>query len=66
MHGPLKLPPGPTEFGRLSYMCDNLLLLEIERGDRLRRWITVYKTRGSAHDDESHPMSITEAGVRVE
>jgi circadian clock protein KaiC len=66
MHGPLEMPPGPTEFGRLSYMCDNLILLEIERGDRLRRWLTVYKTRASAHDDESHPMTIGEAGVRVE
>ena len=28
-------PGGPAEFGRLSYMCDNLLLLEIHRGERL-------------------------------
>ena len=32
-----RAPPGPAEFGRLSYMCDNLLLLEIDRSERLRR-----------------------------
>jgi circadian clock protein KaiC len=66
LHGPLELAPGPDEFGRLSYMCDNLILLEIERGERLQRRITVYKTRGSAHDDEAHSMTIGESGVRVE
>jgi circadian clock protein KaiC len=66
IHGPLEMPPGPSEFGRLSYMCDNLILLEIERGDRLQRRLTVYKTRGSGHDDEAHSMTISEAGVRVQ
>jgi circadian clock protein KaiC len=66
IHGPLEIPPGPSEFGRLSYMCDNLILLEIQRGERLQRRLTVYKSRGSAHDDEAHPMTITEAGVRVQ
>jgi circadian clock protein KaiC len=65
-HGPLEAPPGPAEFGRLSYMCDNLILLEIHRGERLRRRLSVYKTRASGHDDEVHSMTITEAGVRVE
>jgi KaiC/GvpD/RAD55 family RecA-like ATPase len=66
VHGPLGLLPTPNEFGRLSYMCDNLILLQIERGERLQRRITVYKTRASGHDDEAHPMTITEAGVRVQ
>jgi circadian clock protein KaiC len=66
IHGPLEIPPGPSEFGRLSYMCDNLILLEIERGERLRRRLIVYKTRGSGHDDEAHSMTISEAGVRVQ
>ncbi|HEY0351498.1 MAG TPA: ATPase domain-containing protein, partial [Gemmatimonadales bacterium] len=65
-HGPLEAPPGPAEFGRLSYMCDNLILLEIERGEQLRRRLSVYKTRASGHDDAVRAMSITEAGVRVE
>jgi circadian clock protein KaiC len=64
-HGPLETP-GPTEFGRLSYMCDNLLLLEIDRSERLRRRLSIYKTRASGHDDAVHSMTITEAGVRVE
>jgi circadian clock protein KaiC len=66
IHGPLEIPPGPSEFGRLSYMCDNLILLEIKRGERLQRRLTVYKTRGSSHDDEGHSMTISEAGVRVQ
>jgi circadian clock protein KaiC len=66
VHGPLETPPGPTDFARLSYMCDNLILLEIERGDRIRRRIRVYKTRGSAHDEEAHHMTISAAGIHVE
>jgi circadian clock protein KaiC len=65
-HGPLETSPAPTDFARLSYMCDNLILLEIERGDRLRRRIRVYKTRGSGHDEEAHDMTITAAGIHVE
>jgi circadian clock protein KaiC len=66
VHGPIALPPGPDEFGRLSYMCDNLILLELARGDRLQRRITIYKTRGSGHDEEAHHMTISKAGVRVQ
>jgi circadian clock protein KaiC len=66
VHGPLESAVGPTEFDRLSYMCDNLILLEIQRGDRLRRRISVYKTRGSGHNEETRDMTITPAGVRVE
>jgi circadian clock protein KaiC len=66
LHGPLEMAPAPTEFGRLSYMCDNLILLEIERSGRLERRISVYKTRGSAHDEKVRTMTITESGARVE
>jgi circadian clock protein KaiC len=66
VHGPMQSPAGPADFARLSYMCDNLILLEIERGDRMRRRISVYKTRGSGHDDAAHEMSISAAGVHVE
>jgi circadian clock protein KaiC len=66
VHGPLQSPAGPNDFSRLSYMCDNLILLEIERGDRLRRRISVYKTRGSEHDDATRDMSIAASGVHVE
>jgi len=49
----------------LSYMCDNLLLLEINRGEKLSRRLSIYKTRGSVHDEGVHPMTITARGVRV-
>jgi circadian clock protein KaiC len=56
----------PAEQGRLSHMCDNLILLEMRRGEKLMRKLSVYKSRGSALDDAMHPMSITARGVRVE
>jgi circadian clock protein KaiC len=65
-HGPMAGgSPVASEFGRLSYMCDNLLLLEIHRGERLSRRLSVYKTRGSVHDEGVHPVTITARGVRV-
>lgn len=56
----------PAEHGRLSYMCDNLILLEMQRGERLARRLSIYKTRGSVHDDAVHPMTISAGGVRVQ
>ena len=65
-HGPMAGgSPVASEFGRLSYMCDNLLLLEIHRGERLSRRLSIYKTRGSVHDEGVHPITITARGVRV-
>ncbi len=55
-----------TAHERLSYMCDNLILLEMLRGERLSRRLSVFKTRGSAHDEAAHPMTISARGVRVE
>jgi circadian clock protein KaiC len=66
VHGPMESPSGPADFARLSYMCDNLILLEIERGDRLRRRISVYKSRGSGHDETTRDMTIKATGVHVE
>jgi circadian clock protein KaiC len=66
VHGPLESPTGPADFARLSYMCDNLVLLEIQRGDQLRRRLSVYKTRGSGHDEAVHDLTITAAGVDVQ
>ena len=57
--------PVPGEFDRLSYMCDNLFLLEVQRGERLSRRLSVFKTRGSAHDEGLHPVTITAQGVHV-
>ena len=65
-HGPMAGgSPVASEFGRLSYMCDNLLLLEINRGEKLSRRLSVYKTRGSIHDEGVHPVTITARGIRV-
>ena len=58
--------PVPAGFDRLSYMCDNLLLLEVQRGERLSRQISVFKTRGSAHDEGLHPVTITAKGLHVD
>jgi circadian clock protein KaiC len=57
--------PMTGEFLNLSYMSDNLVLLEIHRGDRLTRQLSIYKTRGSVHDEAVHPVTITAEGVRV-
>jgi circadian clock protein KaiC len=66
-HGPMSSGAiVPAEHARLSYMCDNLILLEMRRGERLARRMSIYKTRGSAHDDAAHPMTISARGVRVE
>ena len=65
-HGPMGGgSPVASEFGRLSYMCDNLILLEIHRGEKLSRRLSVYKTRGSVHDEGVYPVTISARGVRV-
>jgi circadian clock protein KaiC len=64
--GPLGSSAPATAFGRLSYLCDNLILLEVNRGKRLRRSISIYKTRASHHDGKMHPFRITETGVHVD
>jgi circadian clock protein KaiC len=64
--GPLGNSVPLEAFGRLSYICDNLILLEVNRGKRLRRSISIYKTRASHHDDKVHPFRITETGVHVD
>ena len=65
-HGPSGAPFSAGEFTRLSYMCDNLILLEIQRDQRLRRSISIYKTRASGHADEVRPLTLSEQGARVE
>jgi len=65
-HGPSGPPFVSGEFTRLSYMCDNLILLEIQRDQQLRRCISVYKTRASQHDDQVRSLTLSEQGARVE
>jgi circadian clock protein KaiC len=50
----------------VSYMSDNILLLEMVLGDDLTRTIRILKSRGSAHDGRRHPLRITQSGVSVD
>ncbi|HET6797845.1 MAG TPA: ATPase domain-containing protein [Gemmatimonadales bacterium] len=65
-HGPSGAPFPAGEFTRLSYMCDNLILLEILRDQRIRRSISIHKTRASGHADEVRSLILSERGARVE
>lgn len=57
----------PHAFTRegISYLGDNLLLMEVALEDELRRTVRILKTRGSAHDGARHALSIGAAGVVV-
>lgn len=51
-----------SEFG-ISHLADNLILLQFLRSDsRVKRAITVLKTRGSAHDPGIRQFEITSEG----
>jgi circadian clock protein KaiC len=50
----------------VSYMSDNILLLEMLLGDDLTRTIRVIKSRGSQHDGRRHALRITESAVQVD
>jgi circadian clock protein KaiC len=50
----------------VSYMSDNILLLEVSLREDLTRTIRVLKSRGSAHDGRRHVLRITTAGIAVE
>jgi circadian clock protein KaiC len=52
-----------AEYG-ISHLSDNVILLQYLRADtRLRRTITVLKSRASAHDPEVHEFDITSSGI---
>ena len=54
-----------SEFG-ISHISDNVVLLQFIRGDsRVRRGVTVMKTRASAHDNEVREFEITSDGFVV-
>jgi circadian clock protein KaiC len=50
----------------VSYMSDNILLLEVSLGADLTRTVRVLKSRGSEHDGRRHPLRITKAGIEVD
>jgi circadian clock protein KaiC len=61
--------PDLFEVGRLaeyeiSHLSDNVILLQYLRADsRLRRTVTVIKSRASAHDPEIREFEITSDGI---
>ena len=48
-----------------SALTDSIVLLDIERRDRLRRTVCVLKSRNSAHDLAIKEMEITAAGIEI-
>ncbi len=59
------LTGGDINAGPISYMADNLLLLEMRGEERMRRTIRVLKARGSGHDLNVREMAIGPDGVRI-
>jgi circadian clock protein KaiC len=49
----------------VSYMSDNILVLEMLLGDDLTRTIRIIKSRGSRHDGRRHGLRIAEDGIEV-
>jgi circadian clock protein KaiC len=50
----------------IAHLSDNVILLQYLRADtRLRRTITVLKSRASAHDPEIHEFDITPDGIAL-
>lgn len=50
----------------VSYMSDNILVLEMLLEDDLTRTIRIIKSRGSGHDGRRHPLRITQSGIAVD
>jgi KaiC/GvpD/RAD55 family RecA-like ATPase len=50
----------------ISYMSDNILVLEVLLGEDLTRTIRIFKSRGSAHDGRRHALKITRSGIAVD
>jgi circadian clock protein KaiC len=52
-----------AEYG-ISHLADNVILLQYLRGEtRLRRTVTVLKSRATAHDPDIREFDITSAGI---
>ncbi len=49
----------------VSYLSDNILVLEVLLGDDLTRTIRVLKSRGSEHDGRRHALRIGRDGIAV-
>jgi circadian clock protein KaiC len=63
----VNLSPGHViTTSEVSYMSDNILLLEVLLGEDLTRTIRILKSRGSEHDGHRHRLRITRSGVAVD
>jgi circadian clock protein KaiC len=50
----------------ISHLADNVILLQYLRADtRLRRTLTVLKSRATAHDPDIRELEITPAGIII-
>jgi circadian clock protein KaiC len=56
---------GELNAGPISYMADNLLLLDMRGEETTRRTIRVLKTRGSSHDPKVRELAIGTDGIRL-
>lgn len=52
--------------GPISYMADNLILLDMRGEESTRRTVRIIKARGSAHDPNVRDITITARGVSVD
>jgi circadian clock protein KaiC len=56
---------GDLNAGPISYMADNLLLLDMRGDETMRRTIRVLKARGSAHSPDVREITIGATGIQV-
>ena len=54
-----------SPLGRISYMSDNILLLEMRHDPKPSREITCLKTRGSEQDMATHQFRIAKDGLHI-
>lgn len=59
------LTGGELNAGPISYMADNLLVLNMQGEERTRRTIRVLKARASGHDLDVREISIESDGIRI-
>ena len=58
-------PGGITDELHFSALTDCIILLDLERKDRLHRTVCVLKARNSAHDLAIREMQITATGIQI-
>jgi circadian clock protein KaiC len=60
-----ELTNGGVDAGPISYMADNLIVLDMRGSESTRRTIRVLKARGSAHDLDVREIAIEGGGIRL-